>query len=80
MKKGTKQLDVRLFFDKMDCIIRSIEDNMNKPLNKIRGGTISGVGDAFKAEYIKLRPHKKEWHLPIPMKKLRRVGERRKNE
>ncbi len=65
-----EQMDVREFREKIDCIVRSIEDNMYKPNTRIKGGTVKELGELFIRQYRKLRPYKKEWHLPVPMKKL----------
>jgi len=64
-------IDYQDFEDKIDCIVRNIEDNIY--CGKIKGGTIEDLGEEFKEQYKKLRPYKKGWHLPIPMKRLTKM-------
>jgi len=67
--KGYEFMDYKEFTDKIDCIVRNIEDNLRRPKELVKGGTVKDLGKEFKRQYLKLRPYKKEWHLPIPMKK-----------
>lgn len=64
-------IDVEDFRDKIECIVRNIEDN-SKVHGKIKGGTVKDLGEEFIKQYLKLRPYKKNWQLRkvkyIPMR------------
>jgi len=68
-----KAYDVEDFEDKIQCIVRNIEDNMRNPNEHIKGGTVKDLGNEFIRNYKKLRQYKPEWKLRkvnyIPMKK-----------
>lgn len=65
-------IDVKDFTEKIECIVRSIEDN-SKVGGEIKGGTVQDLANEFIRQYKKLRPYKKEWHLKkvkyMPMRK-----------
>ena len=55
-------IDVKDFKDKIDCIVRNIEDN-SKVHGEIKGGTVKDLGEEFVRQYKRLRPHKRGWKL-----------------
>jgi len=66
-----KDYDIKDFEEKINCIVRNIEDNIY--FGKIKTGTISSVAELFIDQYKLLREVKKEWKLKkvkyMPMQK-----------